>query len=171
MTEMKTLTVDGKTYIVVDEKARKVALEHQHQNGVVKPNAIELNEGGAADHGGYIDFHFGGSKGDFTTRLIEQGPCDLRITPDPTMNVLYKVLHTGNVLYLYSVPVDFVNGQAKYENERIADDAFCIAQRRSGSVGMAVPLSTHCEPGYVLINGPDGYNATGVSLNLLIINP
>lgn len=46
-------------------------VNHNHSNQNISPAAIELNPGAAAGHGGYIDFHYDGSTGDYTTRIIE----------------------------------------------------------------------------------------------------
>lgn len=42
---------------------------HNHDNGSLNPNSIEMR--GASNHGGYIDFHYGGSSANYTSRIIE----------------------------------------------------------------------------------------------------
>ena len=42
---------------------------HNHSNESLNPASIELK--GASAHGGYIDFHFGGTTDDYTSRIIE----------------------------------------------------------------------------------------------------
>ena len=47
------------------------AASHNHANQNINPLCIELGSG-STSHGGYIDFHFKGNTGDYTTRIIEQ---------------------------------------------------------------------------------------------------
>jgi hypothetical protein len=47
-------------------------INRQFDGEILKPLALELTGGG--EHGGYIDFHFGESTEDFTTRVIESAP-------------------------------------------------------------------------------------------------
>lgn len=45
---------------------------HMHKGQTVSPSSIELHPEKGADHGGYIDFHFGGDESDLTSRIIEE---------------------------------------------------------------------------------------------------
>ena len=47
------------------------AASHNHANQNINPQCIELGSG-STSHGGYIDFHFKGNTGDYTSRIIEQ---------------------------------------------------------------------------------------------------
>lgn len=52
--------------------------EHNHKNQSINPSSVELC--GAGSHGGYIDFHYGGDTGDYTTRIIEESSGLIRMT-------------------------------------------------------------------------------------------
>ena len=54
------------------------ATEHNHAGDSLNPASVELR--GASSHGGYIDFHYGASTGDYTTRIIENSSGVLNIT-------------------------------------------------------------------------------------------
>ena len=64
---------------------------HNHDNGSLNPNSIELK--GASNHGGYIDFHYGGSSADYTSRIIESsnGVVSLNGSPIVTNKELANV--------------------------------------------------------------------------------
>lgn len=53
--------------------------QHIHQGTSLNPSAVEINPGSGATHGGYIDFHFGGDTGDYTTRIIESQSNQLKV--------------------------------------------------------------------------------------------
>lgn len=57
--------------------------EHNHKNQSINPSSVELC--GAGSHGGYIDFHYGGDTGDYTTRIIESQSNQLKV--EGTMQV------------------------------------------------------------------------------------
>ncbi len=73
------LHIDGVEYPIYSafrkptpEELGVSALGHNHLGDTLSPNNLELNvNGGNLDNGGYIDFHFGGSKDDLTSRLVE----------------------------------------------------------------------------------------------------
>lgn len=64
---------------------------HNHLNQSLNPAAIELI--GATSHGGYIDFHYGGSQSDYTSRIIEDssGVVSLNGSPIVTNKELANV--------------------------------------------------------------------------------
>lgn len=95
------------------------AANHNHQNQSINPASIEL--AGADNHGGYIDFHYGGDMTtDYTTRLWEptqrmltveganlhinkSSSPQLKLTDISTGRVAYYLLSSAtNALYLYN---------------------------------------------------------------------
>lgn len=82
---------------VVDEAVAAAPVKsHNHANDSLKPNSIEFyganSEGNV--HGGYLDFHYGQSTEDYTTRLIENqhGVLSLQFNGDRTH---YRLYHEG----------------------------------------------------------------------------
>lgn len=56
------------------------AAGHLHDGQSINPACIELMAPSGATNGGYIDFHFGGDTGDYTSRIIEDTSGQLRVT-------------------------------------------------------------------------------------------
>lgn len=56
---------------------------HNHDNGSLNPASIELK--GASSHGGYIDFHYGGSSADYTSRIIESSSGIVTLNGSPIL--------------------------------------------------------------------------------------
>ena len=73
---------------------------HNHSNESLNPASIELK--GSSVHGGYIDFHYGGTTDDYTSRIIEEanGVVKLNdgiILTDKNISI-YGNFGTGSVL-------------------------------------------------------------------------
>ena len=67
---------------------------HNHDGEYINPAAIELQ--GSSNHGGYIDFHYGQSTGDFTTRIQEVGAGILRLYVNGSSNAVYDIFTEYN---------------------------------------------------------------------------
>ncbi len=132
---------------------------HNHDNEGLSPRAIELK--GASGHGGYIDFHYGGSTADYTTRLIEVGAGVLTINDK-------KVMTARNMVGVYSVTLTFTNGIATYQNSAIKGNSVVFVQRRAASAGTSKSFTTSSAAGSVTITS-DNLSGT-IDVNILIIN-
>ena len=76
------------------------------------PTQIELNNGGnATSHGGYIDFHFGGTTTDYTSRIIENTSGSLSVNGLPISGGAISLLKVGTQSYGSSVPSSGTAGQ------------------------------------------------------------
>lgn len=76
------------------------------------PVQIELNHGGnATSHGGYIDFHFGGTTTDYTSRIIENISGSLSVNGLPISGGAISLLKVGTQSYGSSVPSSGTAGQ------------------------------------------------------------
>ena len=56
----------------------KAPSSHNHSGDSLNPASIEFK--GSSSHGGYIDFHYGQSTADYTSRIIEDASGKLSIT-------------------------------------------------------------------------------------------
>ena len=91
-----TRTVNGKALSsnisLTAEDVGASASTHNHRLDSLNPHAIEFV--GAASHGGFIDFHFGQSANDYTSRLIENASGILSILKPGGKEK--EILHMGN---------------------------------------------------------------------------
>lgn len=127
--------------------------------------AIELTPATGASHGGYIDFHFGGSTADYTSRIIESASGTLLLNGN-------KILTAANVVAVYGVALTFSSGKCVYSNSAITATSVVIAQRRSGTAGSATTgmfATSGGTTGQVTIV-TDNTAATTMNVNILIIN-
>lgn len=74
---------------------------HDHANQTISPGAIEVKPASGASHGGYIDFHFGGSTADNTSRIMETAEGRLNVSRD--FNVAGNLMMGGNVVFNLNV--------------------------------------------------------------------
>lgn len=127
--------------------------------------AIELTPATGASHGGYIDFHFGGSTADYTSRIIESASGTLLLNGN-------KILTAANVVAVYGVALTFSSGKCVYSNSAITATSVVIVQRRSGTAGSATTgmfATSGGTTGQVTIV-TDNTAATTMNVNILIIN-
>lgn len=139
------------------------ASAHNHLNETINPLAIELY--GASFHGGYIDFHYGQSTADYTSRIIESSNGVVTLNNN-------KILTSANITAIYGVEVKFSSGKAIYSNSAIKPTSICLVQRRSGTAGSATTsmFATTSGNGSLTIV-TDNTSATVMNLNIIIINP
>lgn len=91
-------TAGAYVHVILDTTTGSAYIQNGDTNGYLedkfknlKPDSIEFNGYADADvsHGGYLDFHYAGTGGDYTTRLIESAPGCLAVhTPDYQAEVL-----------------------------------------------------------------------------------
>lgn len=87
---------DGLTDNIQTQLNNKAAASHNHLNESLNPAAIELK--GSSSHGGYIDFHYGGDTGDYTSRIIESSKGVVTLNDSPIVTVA-----TPNGFYTLSI--------------------------------------------------------------------
>ena len=136
---------------------------HNHANENINPLAIEFY--GASSYGGYIDFHYGQSTADYTSRIIESSNGVVTLNNN-------KILTSANITAIYGVEVKFSSGKAIYSNSAIKPTSICLVQRRSGTAGSATTsmFATTSGNGSLTIV-TDNTSATVMNLNIIIINP
>lgn len=69
---------DGVTSNIQTQLNGKAPSSHNHSGDSLNPASIELK--GSSSHGGYIDFHYGQSTADYTSRIMESASGKLSIT-------------------------------------------------------------------------------------------
>lgn len=80
------------------------------------PSQIELNNGGSAtSHGGYIDFHFGGTTTDYTSRIIENVSGSLSVNGLAISGGAISLLKVGSQSYGSSVPSSGTAGRVYFK--------------------------------------------------------
>lgn len=80
------------------------------------PVQLELNVGGGAStHGGYIDFHFGGSTSDYTSRIIENTSGSLSVNGLAISGGAVTQLKVGSASYGSSVPSSGTAGRVYFK--------------------------------------------------------
>lgn len=70
--------LDGVTSAIQTQLNGKAPSSHNHSGDSLNPASIEFK--GSSSHGGYIDFHYGQSTADYTSRIIEDASGKLSIT-------------------------------------------------------------------------------------------
>lgn len=119
---------------------------HAHAGQNINPSAVELK--GGSSHGGYIDFHYGASTDDYTTRVIEKGPGML----------LMSVPNAGDyeLLTLYNKPTGSYTGNGS-SSKRTID---------TGGVGNAAIIRAGDIFALVTISGAVGKKGTSSPFTL-----
>ena len=147
---------------ITPEAIGAAASSHNHANEIISPLAIELY--GASSHGGYIDFHYGQSTADYTSRIMESSNGVVTLNNN-------KILTSANITAIYGIEVKFSSGKATYSNSAIKSTSVCIVQRRSGTAGSATTsmFATTSGNGSLTIV-TDNTSATIMNLNIIIIN-
>lgn len=133
---------------------------HNHANEEIKPIAIELNPPSGQNHGGYIDFHFNGSTGDYTTRVIEQTSGELLLNGN-------KILTKGDIVDKYNLLLSFKDGVATYKSSLIKPLSVVMVQRRGNVAGANMSFCTQTQDGVLTVTTDS--NVTGdIYVNLII---
>lgn len=142
----------------------KSPTNHAHDGMNIQPAAIEIVPATNIGHGGYIDFHYNGNTGDYTSRIIESSSGVVSLNNN-------KILTAANITALYNVSVTFSSGKTTYTNSAIKSTSVCIVQRRSGTAGSATTsmYATTSGDGSITIV-TDNTSATSVNLNIFIFN-
>ena len=141
---------------------------HNHGGTMLHANGLELTPGSNAGHGGYIDFHYNGDyateQRDYTSRLIEAPQGYLKLNND-------AILTSSNVVALYNINLEFVDGICDYSHSSINSHSVCFIQLRSGAVATTQDVSIGCTSyaGYVRIVDKNGMNGS-YPVNILIVN-
>ena len=67
---------------------------HNHNGKLINPSSIEFS--GSSTHGGYIDFHYGKTTNDYSTRLIERSDGILSLLFNGN-SAYFDIIHEGNL--------------------------------------------------------------------------
>lgn len=144
----------------------KAALErlkvHNHAGEAVWPSCVELTPDASAGHGGYIDFHYNASTGDYTTRLLESPGGTLLLNGS-------EILTRAHIVDVYNASVTFTNGVAQYSNAAITATSVCMVQRRGNMADANLSFCTQSAAGSVTICTDSSVNGV-IALNLTISN-
>lgn len=89
---------DGLTGNIQTQLDNKAATTHNHKGDSLNPSSIEITPASGASHGGYIDFHYGGDTGDYTSRIIESSKGVVTLNDSPIITVA-----TPNGFYTLSI--------------------------------------------------------------------
>ena len=83
---------------------------HNHAGSSINPSSIEINPGTSTSHGGYIDFHYKGSTGDYTTRILESASGKLDIDAPSGVYVSHPPVGTDALRNIQAGTTDLAAG-------------------------------------------------------------
>lgn len=78
---------------------------HNHEEQNINPMSIGLGSG-QSSHGGYIDFHFGGTTDNYTSRIIENTNGSINIEAPNGVKVNNNSVVTSNIALNFNITDD-----------------------------------------------------------------